>query len=120
MSYESANATAKGPTARETCFDGYTPSVRSLAKRHCDNCESWCKKKGLGDFICRHTKGYEEAPASVKRCYDCEEWKRRKSIGGDFWCKHNKDKNVSGIGARDSEEIVSIGFETIFVHHHLP
>ena len=64
----------KGPTAREdpvtareTCFDGYTPSVKPLAKRRCDNCESWRKKKGIGDFSCKHMKGYKEAPASVKR-----------------------------------------------------
>ena len=78
-------------TRRETCFDGYIPARKPTnEKRRCDNCESWRERKGLGDFICKHMKGYKEAPASVKRCYDYEEWKRRKFVGGDFWCEHNK------------------------------
>ena len=59
-------------------------------KRRCKNCERYRKEKGYGDFICKHIKGYAEAPAHVRRCYDCDRWRKEKGIGGDFWCKHNK------------------------------
>ncbi len=59
----------------ETSFDGYISAAnggRGLAEpkdpRRCDNCDSWREKEGLGDFICRHMRGYKEAPANVKRC----------------------------------------------------
>ncbi len=77
-------------------FDGYLrselrPNKNQLkGARRCNNCERWHKKEGLGDFVCKHMKGYKEAPARVKRCYDCNEWKNDNFIKGDFWCKHNK------------------------------
>ncbi len=59
-------------------------------ERRCKNCERFRKEKGYGDFICKHIRGYAEAPAKVRRCYGCNVWKREKGIKGDFWCKHNK------------------------------
>ncbi len=56
---------------------------KDLADR-CDNCERWRKKEGLGDFICRHMRGYKEAPAYVKRCDNCDSWKEDNFIKGDL------------------------------------
>ncbi len=58
--------------------------------RRCNNCEKFRKDEGFGDFICKHMRGYKEAPAHVRRCYDCDEWKKSEGIPGNFWCKHNK------------------------------
>ena len=58
--------------------------------RQCNNCEKFKKDKGLGDFICRHMRGYKEAPPDVRRCFDCEVWRAANGITSNFWCKHNK------------------------------
>ncbi len=62
----------------------------SNGARRCDNCERFRKDRGLGDFICRHVRGYKEAPPHIKRCTECEGWRLNNGIGSDFWCKHNK------------------------------
>ncbi len=84
---------------RENSFDGYVSAAdvgRGLfgpeGPRRCNNCECWREKEGLGDFICRHMRGYKEAPAHVKRCDNCDRWKEDNFIKGDFWCRHNKYK----------------------------
>ena len=59
-------------------------------ERRCKNCERFRKEKGYGDFICKHIRGYAEAPAKVRRCYGCNVWKKERGIKGNFWCKHNK------------------------------
>ena len=59
-------------------------------ERRCESCEKFRKERDYGDFICKHIKGYAEAPAHVRRCYDCDRWRNEKNIEGDFWCKHNK------------------------------
>ncbi len=59
-------------------------------ERRCKNCERYRKEKGYGDFICKHIKGYREAPAHVRRCDNCDKWKKEEGIKGDFWCRHNK------------------------------
>ena len=56
----------------------------------CDNCKKFRKDRELGDFICRHVRGYKEAPPHIKRCTECEGWRINNGIAGDFWCKHNK------------------------------
>ena len=62
-------------------------------ERRCKNCNVWRKEKGIGaDFICKHIRGYAEAPAKVRRCHSCNVWKKERGIKGDFWCKHNKFK----------------------------
>ncbi len=67
---------------RETCFDGYTKSCISIRssynERRCEWCEKWRKRDGLGDFICKHRKGFKEAPSHIRRCYDCESWREKK------------------------------------------
>ncbi len=84
---------------RENSFDGYIPAADggrglfvSEGPRRCDNCERWREKEGLGDFICRHMRGYKEAPANIRRCFGCNEWRKENNIEGNFWCKHNKYK----------------------------
>ncbi len=81
---------------RENSFNGYVSAANggrglfgSGGSCQCDNCEKF-KEKGLGDFICRHMRGYKEAPCRIKRCSDCESWRSEKGITSDFWCKHNK------------------------------
>ncbi len=59
-------------------------------ERRCESCEKFRKERDYGDFICKHIKGYAEAPAHVRRCYDCDRWRNEKNIEGDFWCRHNK------------------------------
>ncbi len=59
-------------------------------ERRCKNCEKLRKDKGFGDFICKHMRGYKEAPAHIRRCDNCNKWKKSQGIPGDFWCKHNK------------------------------
>ncbi len=59
-------------------------------ERRCKNCERFREERGYGNFICKHTKGYAEDPAHVRRCHDCNRWKKEKRIEGDFWCRHNK------------------------------
>ena len=62
-------------------------------ERRCKGCDVWKKEKNIeGDFICKHIRGYAEAPAKVRRCYGCNVWKKEKGIKGNFWCKHNKLK----------------------------
>ena len=64
-------------------------------KRRCKGCDKFKKEKGYGDFICKHVKGFREAPAHMRRCASCNAWKREKGIEGDFWCKHRKhDKGI--------------------------
>ena len=64
-------------------------------KRRCKGCDKFKKEKGYGDFICKHVKGFREAPAHVRRCANCNAWKRDRGIKGDFWCKHRKhDKKI--------------------------
>ena len=58
--------------------------------RRCDNCEHSREREGLGDFICRHIRGYKEAPAHVRKCNSCDRWKKDNFVKGDFWCRHNK------------------------------
>ncbi len=36
-------------------------------EHQCKNCDHWCEEKGIGDFICRHIRGYKEAPAHIRR-----------------------------------------------------
>ena len=59
-------------------------------EQRCKNCEKLKKDKGYGDFICKHMKGYREAPARVRRCKSCDKWKKSNGVSGDFWCIHNK------------------------------
>ena len=59
-------------------------------ERRCKSCEKFRKERDYGDFICKHIKGYAEAPACVRRCYDCDRWRNEKNIEGNFWCRHNK------------------------------
>ena len=59
-------------------------------ERRCKSCEKLKKDKGYGDFICKHMKGYREAPARVRRCENCNKWKKSDGISGNFWCVHNK------------------------------
>ena len=59
-------------------------------ERRCKNCERFRKNEGLGDFICKHMRGYKEAPAHIRRCNDCDMWKKIDGIPGNFWCRHNK------------------------------
>ncbi len=72
----------------------YTDRCKNLfgaeGVRRCDNCERFRKEKGLGNFVCRHVRGYKEAPSHIKRCFDCEYWRSDNGITSDFWCKHNK------------------------------
>ncbi len=82
---------------RENSFDGYVSAAdggRGLfgpgRSHRCKNCERFRKDEGLGDFICRHMRGYKEAPAHVRRCHNCDIWKKSDGIPGNFWCKHNK------------------------------
>ncbi len=82
---------------RETSFDGYVSTAgggRGMSEfkgpRRCDNCEKFRKEKGLGDFICRHMRGYKEASAHVRRCPSCNDWRKSEGISKNFWCKHNK------------------------------
>ncbi len=64
-------------------------------KRRCKGCDKFKKEKGYGDFICKHVKGFREAPAHVRGCANCNAWKRDRGIKGDFWCKHRKhDKKI--------------------------
>jgi hypothetical protein len=64
-------------------------------KRRCKGCDKYKKEKGYGDFICKHVKGFREAPAHVRRCTNCNAWKKDRGIKGDFWCKHRKrDKKI--------------------------
>ena len=64
--------------------------IDSVIERRCKSCEKFREEKNYGDFICKHIKGFAEAPASVKRCQNCDRWKKEKGIEGDFWCKHKK------------------------------
>jgi hypothetical protein len=64
--------------------------IDSVIERRCKSCEKFREEKNYGDFICKHIKGYAEAPANVRRCYDCDRWRKEKDIKGNFWCKHNK------------------------------
>ena len=64
--------------------------IDDIIERRCKSCEKFRKEKNYGDFICKHIKGYAEAPANVRRCYDCDRWRKEKNIEGNFWCKHNK------------------------------
>ena len=59
-------------------------------KRRCKGCDKYKKEKGYGDFICKHVRGFSEAPSKTKRCVGCDAWRREKGIKGDFWCKHRK------------------------------
>ena len=34
--------------------------------QRCDNCERFREEKGLGDFVCRHVRGYKEAPSHIR------------------------------------------------------
>ncbi len=86
---------------RENSFDGGRGLFGSEAPRRCDNCEKFREEKGLGDFICRHMRGYKEAPLHIRRCSDCELWRSEKGITSNFWCKHNKFYKKSGIRAKD-------------------
>ncbi len=64
-------------------------------KRRCKGCDKYKKEKGYGDFICKHVRGFREAPAHVRRCASCNAWKKERGIKGDFWCKHRKhDKKI--------------------------
>ncbi len=40
--------------------------------------------------ICRHMRGYKEAPAHVRWCVSCDDWKKSQGIKNNFWCKHDK------------------------------
>ena len=82
---------------RENSFDGYVSAAdggRGMfgpgKSRRCKNCEKFKKRESYIDFICRHMRGYKEAPAHVRRCYSCNMWKKSDGIPGNFWCKHNK------------------------------
>ena len=63
-------------------------------ERRCKNCERYREEKGYGDFICRHIRGYREAPAHVRRCSGCDEWKKSQGFSGNFWCRHNKHRRL--------------------------
>ena len=60
--------------------------------RRCVNCDRYKKEKGFGDFVCKHVRGFVEAPSRVKRCKSCDDWKNREGISGDFWCRHRKEE----------------------------
>ena len=64
-------------------------------ERRCKGCDKFREERGYGDFVCKHVKGFREAPAHVRRCASCNAWKRERGIKGDFWCKHRKhDKKI--------------------------
>ncbi len=82
---------------RETSFDGYVSAADGgrgtlihKGPRRCKKCERFRKRMDYDDFICRHMRGYEEAPAHVRRCPSCDDWKKREGISKNFWCMHNK------------------------------
>ncbi len=59
-------------------------------ERRCEGCDKFKKEKGYSDFICKHVRGFREAPAYMKRCVSCDAWRREKGTKGDFWCKHRE------------------------------
>ncbi len=63
-------------------------------KRRCKDCDEYGKEKGYGDFVCKHVRGFVEAPSHVKRCESCEAWKKREKVKKDFWCKHRDSRRV--------------------------
>ncbi len=71
------------------CTDRCKSLFGSEGVCRCDNCEKFRKDKGLGDFICRHIRGYKEAPTYIRRCSDCEAWRLEKGLTSNFWCKHS-------------------------------
>ena len=71
-------------------YDPFDWDALGYNERRCENCDRWRRENGLGDFICRHIKGFKEAPAHVRRCDTCDKWKKSRRILGEFWCKHNK------------------------------
>ena len=82
---------------RETSFDRYVSASdggRGMFEfggpRRCKRCEKFREKMGYDDFICRHMRGYKEAPDHIGRCVSCDDWKKSQGIKKNFWCKHNK------------------------------
>ena len=81
---------------RENSFDGYVSAAdggRGMlihkCPRRCKKCERFRKRMDYDDFICRHMRGYKEAPAHVRRCPSCDDWKKSQGISKNSWCVHN-------------------------------
>ena len=81
-------------------------------KRRCVNCDEYKKKMNYKDFVCKHFRGFCEAPSYVKRCFVCETWKKKNKVEGDFWCKHNDYKkkmwndSAGWKGAKDRAKLI--------------
>ena len=92
--WEEIMFSADEPLERET-FSLIDWDLFGDNKRRCKGCDKFKKEKGYGDFICKHVKGFREAPRNITRCTSCDAWKRERGTEGDFWCKHRKhDKKI--------------------------
>ena len=93
---------------RETSFDGYVSVANGgrgmlihKGPRWCKRCERFRERMDYDDFICRHMRGYKEAPAHVRRCPSCDDWKKVKVFQRIFGVNIISIIRKSGIRDKD-------------------